>query len=746
MRAFLGFLWKLVKWAALSILTFAISTLSIFVLILYEKGFFVTPDFSTIERDRREVSFMYDDVAQKLMEFCLYCRESIPLEAMGRIPELTVAVEDKHFWSRSTAVDVWGIVRAAYINIRTGRAAQGASTISQQVARNEEYFLKEERRQEREYARMYPQKFNRAQWWRKLREAWIAIQLERTFERKKILEIYLNNAYFGHGRYGVKSAANFYFEKAPSDLTVAETALLVGLLRSPGAFSFSSPARALELRERVLEQFVDMKIITAAEKTALAATPLPKKTPSLVHQCRAEHAAEFARRQIIEKMKLVDNGIRVHTTIDCEWQKAATAALEESIVEMQQRNPELTDLRGAAVLLDVRTGAIKVFAQYPEFKENQYLADQIQRHLGSTAKIFFYTKWLENGGRLDCADEGEGPCMLDDSATLYIPMGGKEKKYIQNFPYRGIPRYRGAISALLAIAESRNAATMSGVSGIRNSNARQLVTKEEMLELMTRLGVGLPTMDPEMARQKGVLLLSPPSSAIPADQLSPAQKNLIGIKPNTIDPGLTLAIGSVDVSVLDLAVAASGILGSLVEPHIIDRVFDALNNPVDAFNNERFPRRIIDEKISLQMIRGLRATIELPHGTGQRANRELDFQVLGKTGTATDGSGETTDNWFLGCTPSYCMVIWIGRENKLPLKITTTIFGEEVQETGGRNALPVFIKTFKKVYETTPKELFPKSTDPSKPFGRTSEKAIPEAHTPNTDTSPQMPPIQENNF
>jgi membrane carboxypeptidase/penicillin-binding protein len=131
------------------------------------------------------------------------------------------------------------------------------------------------------------------------------------------------------------------------------------------------------------------------------------------------------------------------------------------------------------------------------------------------------------------------------------------------------------------------------------------------------------------------------------------------------------------------------------------------------------------------MIRGLRATVAFPHGTGKQAKKELDFPVMGKTGTATNQAGDTTDNWFIGCTPSFCMAVWIGREQKLPMT-SYDANGKEIQETGGKNALPVFIKTMKAMYEAMPKEQFPEMTDPTQPF-RPSEKKETEQKTENAE-------------
>ena len=658
---------------------------------VWSAGLFDPPDISKLD-DPREASQIFDERGVLIKEYCTYCREIIPLEEMGRFPEVAVALEDKHFWSRWGPIDWAGVLRAFWENIKAGRIEQGASTITQQVARN--IFAEEELRYERETGKLS------AKLWRKMREAFISAVLERTLYEKfgdgklaraKILEIYLNTVYCGDGKngawYGVKSCSRWYFNKSPRELNFAEVAMIAGLWRSPNLSPFLKPKEALELRGRALGQLVDEGILTSEQKKEFEAFPFPqKRTSSEINP--APHFAEFVRRQIVEKHRFVDQGLKVYTTLNLEWQKTAQNALRAAMDEMIKRNPELAeDLRGTAFLMDARTGSIKAFAQEPSFKESEYLLDQIKRHTGSAFKPFFYLAWLLKGGRLSCEDEGVGPCRLDDStdrgdgrSILAIPMGkGGERKYIQNFPYQGLPRYRGIIPAIQALVESRNAATMSGVAGVRNSRAGARISKEEILKTAHRLGISLPETD----------------------------------------PGLTVAIGSIDVSLYEMVRAWAAMLnGRIIEPYAVEEVFDGAWKSVEAAELKE-TENILISSITLAITRGLRATVELPHGTGSLANAELvkklGVGVMGKTGTATDAEGETTDNWFIGCTPSYCMGIWIGRDKKLPMK-TTVVGGQSVQETGGRNALPVFIKTMQKVYETEPRDVFPEATNPKKPF------------------------------
>ncbi len=723
-------------------------------LALYLNGFFAWPDFSRIQ-DRRETSILYAEDGEVLREYCTYCREMATLEEMGHFPKLAVLIEDKAFEKRLAPVSGRGILRTLWQDLKTLSLRQGGSTITQQVARI--LFAEEEVRHEQESRALS------AKLWRKARELWFSMLLEGHVDRRTILELYLNNVFCGHGRYGVKACSQYYFRKEPTELSIAEAAMMIGTWRAPQYSPFINPEQARKLRGRVLEQLVDERVIRKAQEQEWQQQPLPQRQER--DPCRALHAAEFIRRRIVQTTRLVDQGLKVHTSINCGWQRAAADALHESMATMKARNPALADLWGVAILIDARTGAIKVFAQAPTFEENEYLLSQIKRHCGSACKPFFYATWILKGGRLSCQDQGSGPCQLDDSygtadgkSALSLAMGRGRRHRIQNFPYESLARYVGISEPIRCLAESRNACTMSAIrdvrAAVRGSRVPRLVYKEEILGLMNRLGIQLSTMDPERAKREGIRLIAPEVA------------RQFGLPKDTIDPGLTVAIGSIDVSPLDMAVALAGLMGSRVEPYAIeeiegpsgDVVYDTMPKAPENIFQKMIEEELVAklqlekvrnglssdltgeerkqieadakpdaEKLALAMIRGLRAPIEFAHGTGKlvttgdpsRGIPKLDFPVIGKTGTATNEEGETTDNWFYGCSPSYCMAVWIGREKKQPMEtVVETPGGRKVrvQETGGRNALPVFIKTMAAVYEHRLTELFPDATDPKKPF------------------------------
>src|SRR5574337_517015 len=287
-------------------------------LALYLNGFFAWPDFSRVQ-DRRETSMLYAEDGEVLREYCTYCREIARLDEMGHFPKLAVLAEDKAFEKRLTPVSGRGVMRALWQDLKTLSLQQGGSTITQQVARI--LFAEEELRHEQE------RKTLSAKLWRKGREFWFSMLLEGHVDRNKILELYLNHVFCGHGRYGVKACSQYYFRKEPADLSIAEVAMMIGTWRTPQYSPFINPEEALRLRGRVLDQLAGERVITRAQADEWQKLPLPQRQER--DQCRALHAAEFVRRRIIQTTRLVDQGLKVHTSINCGWQRAAADRSEE---------------------------------------------------------------------------------------------------------------------------------------------------------------------------------------------------------------------------------------------------------------------------------------------------------------------------------------------------------------------------------------------------------------------------------
>lgn len=750
--------------------------------LLYAKGFFEMPDFSKLN-DSRQASRMYDRAGAPLRAYCNYCREILPLEAMGGLPQAAVEVEDHRFWNFTRRWSPFDFIRIGYAmvtNIIKGRIVMGGSGVTNQLTRNG--LLEDELR------RQYSSDSAADKWWRKGRETWIAPLVQNMYTREEILKLYMNSNYCGYGIYGVSLCSWYWFDKKAHELNPADQSWIFLLWRNPSHALLENLEVTREARSRVLRQMVDRKLIKANEFKIWNEYPLPK--PRQPHtQNPAPQFTEWLRRQFIEKTRLVDTGLNLHTTLDSKLQRVAAEALQKVLAEMQEKNPELTDLRACTIVMDRSSGAILAWAENTSFADNQFLlCSQAKPQTGSAIKPLFYALWLKKGGRLSCADEGTGPCRLHDSPGITIPMGeGKEPHRIQNFPVKD-RQYLDICEALLCLAESKNAGTMSGVEGTFYSNAERFtvpdpdhegkfkkvrINLEEMLAFALELGITLETYKGDLAEANKLGIL-----------LSPTIAERLKISPATINPGLTLPIGSLQASPLEMAVTLTTLTtGKRVEPYGLEFIKNPSGNTLEpdrTLPKMVFYKKVVkeiniggkpvpieeivpDEKLILSITRGLRSTIELPHGTGQLARNgkwdeknqvwitpKLDFQVCGKTGTATRGvrdkttgktHGETTDNWFIGCTPSYVSVTWIGRDKKLPLMKPEWEGKTTGQFTGGSTAIRVFIDIIKALYETRPKEIFPEGTDPTKPF----YYPVPAA-TPQTPSSAEAPSEDSNTF
>lgn len=648
--------------------------------IIYKRAI---PDWNKLYAPRQEKTILYDSGYNIIAEECEFCREAIPLEKMGLFPKVAVAVEDKDFWTREFPLSFKAIMRAFYQNWKNSKSllgilknkiGQGGSTITQQITRD--IFFPEYRKKESEAKTEIERNLIKLE--RKfLKEIPMAFHVENKLSRKQILELYLNNVYCDWNRYGVEAASQFYFKRHASELNIPETAMIVGLFRSPGSSPFRNPEKARKLRRRVLQQLADAEIITPEEKVLYDKFPLPTRTKN---EKRFEHFTSYVKKQLNkEGIKIVDSGLRIYTTIRSDAQTAAESAAREAIKRMQGINPELTDLWASVVAMDIKTGAIVTFMQIPEFSKNQFLLVQFKKQVGSAIKPFFYAKLLQKGYRLRCDDEGVGPCELIDLPVV-IQMGWRKFKTAENYPYENLPRYRGVTSVITAFAESRNCPPVRAMKD-------KIVTESEMHDLMKHLNIYIPK-----------------------------------------DPNLTLVIGSVDTDPLTFVSAYTALIGPWIKPYAVEKIIDVKSKKditpekpkpetilIDKVNPEsgeitRIP--LIDPKIQVNMLRLLRAPVLMPHGTAQRAARELKFDVFAKTGTAATTEKEANVNIVVGGTSRYIAEVIIFRESGLPFRKDK----KGPLQPAGKNALPVFIELMKALHKNNPPEPLPEITDPRKPM------------------------------
>ena len=296
-----------------------------------------------------------------------------------------ITTEDRQFY-RHSGLDLKGIIRAVVNNIRSGAYVEGASTLTQQLSKT--LFLTPEKSIQR-----------------KLREAVLAFQLERRYTKDEILELYLNQVYFGSGAYGVQMAAKRYFGKPAADLELAESAMLAALPRAPSVYSpLVNPELALRRRNIVLNQMYDIGAITRKTYEAAAGTDY---NPPLAgsNRRKAPYFVDFVIRELektIGSAALYKGGVTIHTTLDYRMQQAAESALETGLADIERRmaarGVSEPDPQGAVVAIDVKTGEILAMTGGRNYRESMFnRAVDAHRQPGSAFKPIVYAHAIENG-------------------------------------------------------------------------------------------------------------------------------------------------------------------------------------------------------------------------------------------------------------------------------------------------------------------------------------------------------------
>ena len=579
-------------------------------------------------------------------------RETVPYDQLPRdLINAVVAAEDAKFY-KHRGYDLFGIMRAALKNFTAGQVRQGASTITQQLARNT-FSLKE-------------RTFRR-----KLIEIFLARRIEESFGKQKIMELYLNRIYFGGGLYGAEAAARGYFAKPAREMSLAECATLAGLIKSPNRLSpWTDRKASREARNYALNRMRDLRFIDR-QKCANA------QAEDLVISNRQNaqgqsYAVDYIRQQVIAAVgwdRVMNEGFRIHTTIDAELQKAAEDSLRKSLDQAElhpgynhqtyaqyaanfkkpkpgattasQAAPEY--LQGAVIALDNQTGAILALVGGRDFEHNQYdRALQAKRPVGTAMMPFVYAAAFESGMYPGTVVEDSA---LDNRAVM---IGGTTGILGEWGPESEENRYEGAMTARQALAKSKNGATIRiGMN----------VGLEPVLQLCRAGGIRSP-LRPYPATFLG-------SSEITLTELTLAYTIFAngGWRPNA--PHILVRIEEKDGTVWH-AQRTTG-KENVIKPETAYEVHSCL---VDALDS----------------------------GTGKSARTRFGLKKIpaaGKTGTAYD----FTDALFVGYDSALTCVVWAGFDK--PQKIYRGAFGREI-------ALPVWVDVMNASIERyPPKEIAP---------------------------------------
>jgi penicillin-binding protein 1A len=652
-------------------------------------------------------------------------RTVVPIESLPNEVKLAVlAAEDARFYEHQ-GLNYLGMVRALVVNLRSGRTRQGASTITQQVVKNTLLDA------ERSYRR-------------KAREVILARRLEQELSKDKILELYLNQIYFGHGRFGIEEAARYYFGCPARKLSLSQGALLAGLIASPETYSpRHAPDRAASRRRFVLDQMRDKGFISAAVRDRALAEPLQVAPAVEAHAELAPEAVEIAKRVLRKTLgdAAALGGYTVTTTIDPRLQAAARKALRDNLLAYDKRH----GLQGpfAAPETPARKPkhgkhAPRAFEGTPRFAEHKVLLGEVTGADDAAGLLHVRVGTVQGSVRLSDF-ERYNPKSLAPSAfarpgaLLRVSLAASEP---ENPAAPGAPRVPlrlelGPESALVAIdVRTREVLALVGnyeaaAGGLdRATQARRQpgstfkpivysyalhsrrVTAATLVE--TRPGTigGYRPMNFEEAdgtapmRLREALAQSVNVAAVHVAQLvGPTNivpwARALGIS-GTLGADLSLALGSYEVSPVEMANAYTtfAAAGSF-EPHkLVTRILDSAGREVPLAPNP--PSRRVMEDNEAYLITSLLGSV-VDHGTGAKA-KAVGRPVAGKTGTSNDAK----DAWFVGYSTDIACAAWVGFDDAAPLG---------AREAGSTAALPVWVAFMRAAHEGRPTTDFPRPAD-----------------------------------
>ncbi|MGN7457535.1 transglycosylase domain-containing protein [Paenibacillus pasadenensis] len=427
-----------------------------------------------------EVTQIYDASGNLLDSFHAgQTRESVPLSRISPdLVEATIAIEDRRFYSHG-GFDLRGMARAALVNLESGRARQGASTITQQLARN--LYLTHERT-----------------WKRKLKEAAYTAQLEMNLSKEQILGQYFNQIYYGHGAYGIERASKMYYGKHASELTLAEAAMLAGVPKGPKYYSpYLNEANAYRRQKLVLAAMVETGAITAEQAAAARAEKLELKPLQPAGSGGgAPYFRDYVRQTAVDQLGLdegliSEGGARIYTTLDPAMQQAAEAAVKEGL-------PASSQQQAALVAIEPSTGYIRAMVGGRDYRTGPFNRALSRRQPGSSFKPILYLAALQNGLT---------PVTPFTSAPTIFSYDGGRKTYA---PHNYHDRYAGGdITMREAIASSDNTYAVNTILRIGAdkvvSVARQLGLAGDMQPLPSLALGTYPASPLEMASAFGAL-------------------------------------------------------------------------------------------------------------------------------------------------------------------------------------------------------------------------------------------------
>ena len=527
----------------------------------------------------------------------LSVQENRRVVKLDKIPEHTrqavLAAEDRDFYEHG-AISWRGLARATAANLLRRRISEGGSTITQQYVKN-----------------AFPGVGRDRTLFRKLKEAVLAVKLERKFSKDQILEFYMNTIYFGRGAYGIDAAARTYFKRKAEDLTPAQSALLAGVIRSPEFYGKKEHAASAKVRRNyILQAMVDRGWLTAKEGRAATAAKLGiiwstkrggianSEAPFFLEKVRQYLVARYGE----DAVNL--GGLRVRTTLDTRMQDQA----EQTVTRIL--NDSKTDPKAAVVSIDPRNGAVRAMYGGRDFKRRQFnYATNAIRQAGSTMKPFVLAQALADGYSVNSVYPGPAELIVNG----------------EDFKNYGDTNY-GQLTLRDATRLSVNTIYVQLMQQVQPDRVRKLAVAHGLAAELG--GPGEPGRDPRPLED-----------------------------PPVIKPVLALSLGSGDVTTLQLASSFGTWANRGIHhtPHLVEKVVDSRGRVLEDYGRQQ-GTQVLNRVHADVMNLVLKGAVE--NGTGTAAQL-FGREVAGKTGTTSD----YTDARFVGYTTDLVTSVWVGYDD-----------------------------------------------------------------------------------
>ena len=653
------------------------------------------PQIHDLERFRPSTTTdLYDRKGRIIGSFALERREVVNYDDFAPVlRQAVISIEDKSFESH-WGINVFRVAGAAWHDIRSHGRAQGASTLTMQLARN--LFLSSERTSTR-----------------KIQEAYLAIQIERAFTKEQIFTLYGNQIYLGSGMYGFEAASQFYFSKHARNLTLTEAALLAGLPKGPVAFSpLLNPERALRRRNLVLTEMELDRVISHQQAEQARNAPMGlhiapsvmSVAPWFQEEVRQELEKRFGSEQVHEA------GLKVETTLDLDLQKTANRAVTDGLAVYERRHGWVGE-SGPGKLENVLASGVAIEdykhpdwatksgpGDYVHAVVTRVLPSEIRARVGSGEVVLKPEDWTWTGQRtadalvkpgdiiyVHLADAMEGTARR---ATLEQDSGAQASLLaIDNTTGDVLAMVGGRDYALSQFNRATQAERQVGSGFKPYVYTAAIEDGAKPTDIIVDGPVSFGSYTPHNYENdyKGAMTLTnafAESRNIPALKLA----DRVGIQKvievahrfgvtSTIPAYLPIAIGAVEIT-LQEQVAAYSVFpndGLRVTPRLIRKVENA--DGITLWEQPPAVNEVISEQTARTMMTLLEAVTA--HGTGA-ATAQLNHPFGGKTGTTSD----YTDAWFLGFSPSVTCGVWVGFDSRESL-------GKK--ETGAKTALPIWM-------------------------------------------------------